>query len=299
MMKRSLPVLIIASAVLLLASAVHAGPPSQFVSIDYPGALLTNAQGISPGGDIVGTYIDSSGNQHGFLLSNGKFTSLDYPGGPGTSTFARGISPDGDIVGSYTTPPGTPPYLHGFLLSQGTYSEIIFPGHLGSVAQRILPDGDILGCYHDIDTMATMHGMVRSAAGFTGLDVQASMNNGATPVGNKIVGFYTDMMMGSPTMGRTRGYLIDYGTFAPFDVPGSSFTQAWDINPQGEIVGVFRDTIGKAHGFLRSADGAFTTIDFPGAAATRAIGINPGGDVVGFYIDSAGNTHAFLLSTAD
>jgi hypothetical protein len=34
MMKRSLPVLIIASAVLLLASAVHAGPPSQFVSVD-------------------------------------------------------------------------------------------------------------------------------------------------------------------------------------------------------------------------------------------------------------------------
>lgn len=291
MMKRFLPVLIIASAALLLVGAVHAGPPSQFVSIDYPGALLTNAQGISPGGDIVGTYIDSSGNQHGFLLSNGKFASLDYPGGPGTSTFARGISPDGDIVGSYTTPPGTPPYLHGFLLSQGSYSEIVFPGHLGSVAQRILPNGDILGCYHDIDFMDTMHGMMRTAAGFIGLDVQASMNNGATPDGNKIVGFYTDM-----ATDLTHGYIIDYGAFVPFDVPGGIFTQAWDVNPQGETVGVFRDTAGKVHGFLRSMDGAFTSIDFPGAKATRAIGINPAGDVVGFYIDSAGKTHAFVRS---
>ena len=289
MMRRYLPVLITACAVLLLAVAVHAVPPSDFFSIDYPGAVRTNAQGISPGGDIVGTYVDTSGNQHGFSLSNGKFTSLDYPGA--ASTFARGISPDGDIVGSYAVPPEDPQDIHGFLLSQGTYSEVQFPGHLGTVAQRIMPNGDIFGCYHDIDTMGTMHAMMRTAAGYTGLNVQASMNNGATPDGNEIVGFYTDMM----TPPITHGYIIDYGTFRPFDVPGSNLTQAWDINPQAEIVGYFRNaTTTKVHGFLRSRTGEFSVIDFPGATKTQAFGINPGGEMVGAYVDSTGKTHGFL-----
>lgn len=295
MMKRCLPVLIIASAVALAVGAVHAGPPSQFTSIDYPGAVLTSAQGISPGGDIVGTYIDSSGNQHGFLLSNGSFSSISFPGA--TVTFARGISPDGDIVGSYSAAVGTQPpaTIHGFLLSQGNYSEVQFPGHLGTIAQRILPDGEILGCLHDIDLSSTMYGMMRTAAGYTSSSLQNSMNNGATPDGNKIVGFHMDMA------GLTHGYLINYGTIIPFDVTSSNLTQAWDINPEGNIVGVFRDTTGKIHGFLQSSDavlsssGEFMSIDFPGATATRAFGINPAGDVVGAYRDSTGNTHGFLL----
>jgi probable HAF family extracellular repeat protein len=290
-MRRYSRFLMILGAVLLFVGAIHADPPFHFTSIDYPGAVLTNAQGINPGGDIVGTYVDTSGNQHGFLLSNGKFTSLDYPGGPGTSTFARGISADGDIVGSYSTPPGTPPNIHGFLLSQGNYSEVQFPGHLGTIAQRILPNGDILGCLHDTDLMSTMYGFMRTAAGYASLNVQASMNNGSTPDGNHIVGLYTDMMTG-----LTHGYMIDYGAFTPFDVPGSNVTNAWDISPAGDIVGAFRDTSGKVHGFLRSSAGDYSTINFPGATLTRAFGINPGGEVVGAYVDSAGVTHGFLLA---
>lgn len=289
-MRRYWPILTM--AVLLLVAGVRAAPAFQFRPINYPGAVLTNAQGISPGGDIVGTYIDTSGNQHGFLLSNGNFSSIDFPGA--TVTFARGISPDGDIVGSYSASVGTQPpaTIHGFLLSQANYSEVQFPGHLGTIAQRILPNGDILGCLHDTDLMSTMFGFRRTAAGYTSLPgVQASMNNGATPDGNKIVGLYTDMITG-----LTHGYVIDYGTFTPFDVPGSNLTNAWDINPQGEIVGAFRDTKGKVHGFLESGSGEFSTIDFPGATATRAFGINPAGDVVGAYVDAAGNTHGFLMS---
>ena len=291
-MRRSWPSLIVFCAVLLLVRAIHADPPFHFASIDYPAAVLTNAQGISPGGDIVGTYIDKSGNQHGFLLSNGNFTSIDFPGA--TVTFARGISPNGDIVGSYSAAVGTQPpaTIHGFLLRQGMYSEVQFPGHLGTIAQRIMPNGDILGCLHDTDLMSTMYGFIRTAAGYTSIPgVQASMNNGATPDGNHIVGLYTDMMTG-----LTHGYTIDYGTFAAFDVPGSNLTNAWDINPESEIVGAFRSTNGKVHGFLRSSAGDYSNIDFPGAMATRAFGINPASDVVGAYVDAVGETHGFVVS---
>jgi probable HAF family extracellular repeat protein len=89
--------------------------------------------------------------------------------------------------------------------------------------------------------------------------------------------------------------LIDNGSFMPFDVPGSILTEAWDINPKGLVVGGFRDTSGKTHGFLRT-NNEYATIDFPGASVTAARGINRDGDIVGFYVDTSGKTHGFLRS---
>jgi probable HAF family extracellular repeat protein len=282
-------------SVLFLGTAMAQNQPV-FSSVDYPGAVLTNAQGINPGGDVVGYYKDALGNQHGFLLSEGNFTSIDYPGV--ISTDVRGISPGGDIVGSYTVAPGGPANTHGYLLSLGTFTELQYPGHPGMFAQRIAPNGDVYGCYHDTDTAGSMHGMtlMRTARSFMpmGFDAApASMRNGATPDGSTIVGLYTDL-----TTGLTHGYLVQDGNFQRFDVPGSNLTQAWDINPKEAVVGLFRDTTGKVHGFLLSK-GTFTTIDYPSAIATRAFGINPGGDVVGAYVDSSGNTHGFLRKVTD
>ncbi len=68
---------------------------------EYPGANgFTNAIGINAAGDIVGRYLDAANVSHGYLLSNGLFTSFDCPGA--TFTGAAGITPDGDIVGRCT-----------------------------------------------------------------------------------------------------------------------------------------------------------------------------------------------------
>jgi len=83
-------------------------------------------------------------------------------------------------------------------------------------------------------------------------------------------------------------------TFTTIDFPGATFTNAYDITPDGDIVGVFRDAANKPHGFLLSND-AFTAIDYPGAVQTRAFGINPRGDIVGDYKDAGNNFHGFLL----
>ena len=274
------------SSTLLSGTALAQDQPV-FTTIDYPGAVRTNAWGINPGGDVVGAYVDTSGNTHGFLLSGGSFTSIDYPGA--IYTDARGISPDGYIVGAFMYAPGGPPNMHGYLLSQGTFTEVQFPGYLGTIAQRITSTGHIYGCNHNTDFMASMHGIVRTVAGnYTQLDVPASMNNGATPDGRVIVGLYTDL-----ATGLTHGYFVENGKFEPFDVPGSNLTQAWDINPLQEVVGNFRDTTGSNHGFLLSQD-VYTTIDFPGAINTQARGINDGGDIVGLYVDSSGKQHGFL-----
>jgi len=70
----------------------------------------------------------------------------------------------------------------------------------------------------------------------------------------------------------------------PFDYPGATLTQAWDVNAQGDVAGVYRDAAGRIHVYLRSARGEFTSIDFPGATLTRAFGIKTNGDIVGTYI---------------
>lgn len=83
-----------------------------------------------------------------------------------------------------------------------------------------------------------------------------------------------------------------------FDVPGSTFTSARDINPSGDVVGRYGGLGGTTHGFLRSANGDFTLIDAPGASLTAAIGLNSEGEIVGnvrYIGEPAANRHGFTL----
>ena len=270
---------------LLERRADRADPSFDFTTIDVPNALSTSASGINPRGDIVGSYVDANRRAHGYLLRDGVFTTIDFPGAAGTE--ARGIGPSGDIVGTYWLPGEPAVNVHGYVLTKhGEFVAVNYPGHINTIAQRILPDGTILGCRHDNDMMASMKGVVITRSDSVEMSEFASMTNGGTPDHRRTVGLYTNMMMG-----RQEGFLVDDGVFTPLVVPGSMLTAAWDINPAGEIVGVYRNAAG-IHGFLL-LDDSYTSIDIPGATITRAFGINPGGDIVGTYV-AGGKTHGFL-----
>jgi uncharacterized membrane protein len=258
-----------------------------FTTIDVPGALSTSASGINARGDIVGSYRDRNGRQHGYLLRDGEFTTIDFPGAARTQ--ARGISPSGEIVGSYSLPGGSLVDAHGYRLTKkGDFVPVNYPGHTNTIVQRILPDGTMLGCRHDNDTMGSMKGVTISRQGYAEIDQFASMNNGGTPGGRRIVGLYTNVAAAN----RSEGFLIDDGKFTPLLVPGSTLTQAWDINPAGEIIGFYR-TSGVFHGFVLRDEG-YVAIDVPGATATQAFGINAPGDVVGTYVTTDKKNHGFL-----
>jgi len=300
-----------------------------YVSIDVPCsacpgqiAAQTIANGINSEGDIVGAFTDAVGLQHGFLLREGRFTTIDFPGAVATN--ANGISSSGRIVGNYTAPftPGvsdtaptdSPIYCpasgsaactKGFLYRHGNFSTVLAAGHPGAVPWRITRHGDIYGCLHDFDFMNSMFGAVWTRSSVLSLmanggeltdssqSMPNSMNNGATPDGHLIVGFWAD------TTGHRRGFLVQDGVFQSYDVPGSTFTAPWDINPRRQFVGTYIDGTGQRHGFLQRPNGsAPINVDYPGAAATIAFGINSEGVIVGRYT-IGGITHGFVAEAVE
>ena len=142
-------------------------------------AAQTSLKGINSGGDIVGFYIAVAGGpQHGFLLSKGQFSTLDFPLAGVRATVANGINAGGEIVGQSTapvhdasnpppqdsplycppaaTPAATnPACIKGFHYWRRQFSTVTFPStvdeneqrlhHPGAIAQRINADGDIYG----------------------------------------------------------------------------------------------------------------------------------------------------------
>jgi hypothetical protein len=97
----------------------------QFELIEYPRLKVpcTGARFVNQRGDIVGGFaiinsVDECAppfeESHGFLLRDGRFTLIDFPGSP--STDAMAINDDGVIVGRYLDQKGR---FRGFKATPG------------------------------------------------------------------------------------------------------------------------------------------------------------------------------------
>ena len=95
----------------------------RFVKIDVPDATTTTANGINARGDIVGSFVDANGVNHGFLLRKGVFSTIDFPNA--SFTAARAINARGDIVGRFDDAGGN---QHGYVLRDGHFTQIDYPG---------------------------------------------------------------------------------------------------------------------------------------------------------------------------
>src|SRR5215208_3068370 len=73
-----------------------------------------------------------------------NFSTIDVSGASTTSP--QGINDSGHIVGSYRTPGAAAVVSFGFLRKKdGKFEPVLFPGYSHVTAQRILPNGTILG----------------------------------------------------------------------------------------------------------------------------------------------------------
>jgi hypothetical protein len=299
-----------------------------FTVFDAPGAGTAMLQGttgmsINAGGDIAGIYVTSPNLGHGFVraAANGTITTFDAPNAGAASTegtFALGINAGGGVAGMYSD---TNRAYHGFVrAANGTITEFDVPGapvsagHRGTIPMSINTGGDIAGFY--VDASAVRHGFVRSAGNgtFTTFDAAGAgttSTEGTVPLGinagGEITGFYIDASRVFHGFARAANGTIT----APIDAPGASTGQskkvqfsgtlADSINTAGDIAGIYTDTNGVNHGFLRAANGTTTApIDAPGTGTvglfpgTLTASINTAGDITGVYEDANGLNHGFL-----
>ncbi|MHB1938508.1 MAG: hypothetical protein ACYCOR_18270 [Acidobacteriaceae bacterium] len=276
-----------------------------YATIDDPsGSLSTQAYGINSTEQIVGTYSDTSGGGHGFLYSNGNFSTIDYPG-PGTSstnptsTDLNGINANNEIVGNYNEAANN---IHiGFLYSAGNFKNLgDDPASIsgGTSPEGINDNGDIVGLY--TDSSGNDHGFLYSNGAYTTIDdPNGALGTQAFGINNngQIVGIYFD----ANSVPHGFSYTISDKTFTTIDYPGTIFsTQATGINDNGQITGWYTNNALNYAGFLDNGQN-FTTIFDPsspgsGAGATIANGININGQIVGWYLDANNKQHGFLAT---
>jgi hypothetical protein len=135
-------------------------PQATITTFDPPGSTFTAPSAITPGGVIIGSYVDASGVTHGFLRArDGSITSFDVPGS--TSTTPTSVTPGGVIIGWYGDASGV---THGFLRTpSGSFTTIDPPGSTFTYATGITPGGVIIGWYNDASGVT--HGFLRARDG--------------------------------------------------------------------------------------------------------------------------------------
>ena len=257
-----------------------------YTIIDVPGAAHTYASGINNAGQIVGYYLGTAGGiegYHGFLYSDGKFTTIDPPNAQSTyGTYAYGINDAGAIVGVYAKSGG----IYGFLDSGGKFTSLnASEGSYDFTYSR------------GINNIGQIVGDINLGSGF--LDSGGDFSFFTDPSGN---GFTT--ASGINDAGQIVGYslpsgfLYSEGSFTTIALPGAFETIASGINNTGQIVGYsLSNGTGYSHVFLYTS-GKFTIVDTTplDANGVFAAGINDAGQIVGAATYNGGIEHAFLAT---
>jgi hypothetical protein len=210
------------------------------------------AIGINDSGQIVGFGADSSGVEHGYERSKGKFTTLNVPFAGATGTQAYAINNAGEIVGTWYDAAGTG---HGFTLIADTYTSFDYPGALFTFGFAVNSKGDIVGQYQDT---AGWHGYMLSGGSYSSLDFPGA--TGTFPDGindaDEIVGGYCTTSECASTYYGAQGFLLSNGTYTTIVVPGeTTFNFVVGINNDDIMLGLYEDAAEIESSFLATPSG--------------------------------------------
>jgi len=232
--------------------------------IDFPGASSTVARAINNRGQIVGEYRQND-HQYGFLLDGGHFTTIDPPGA--ISSVANSINDLGQIAGQFS--PGTNA-SRGFVWTHGQYLPVDGSPVAGSRSRLtgINRHGQLIGEFADPNTSQLGFRMEADGRRTTINFPNAPANFDNTPLAindrGEIVGQEVGIVFD--------GYVLAFGAFSKFHLPGSSDTIPEGLNNRGQIVGVYaRVPIDTAsHAFIATPIGVEEDISgSPSESGTR------------------------------
>jgi hypothetical protein len=205
---------------------------------------LTVLRAVNDEGVIAGFY--GANVSDGFLLAEGKFRTVDFPGA--VSTALRGINNLGDVSGTYSIVdlnadefgfiiPGRGPPI-SFRLSDPTGTGIVVGG-INDLRQ-------LVGYY--TDATSTLVGFLRQPSGqFESVIVPGAASTQVLGINDCgiVVGTYGDGSTAHGFYGRP-------GELHSFDLPGAGATFAQGINNEGRITGRYA-TAGVPHAFISGA----------------------------------------------
>lgn len=229
---------------------------SEFSSFDPPGSAFTEPDFVNLQGVIVGLYLDSSNVSHGFILNGKQYTVINVEGAAGTAISS--INDLGEISGFTCSDPacgntGNSSLDQSFVRSpDGKYTFFNPPGGTSSETSTVSLLGAIVGAYTDnggSTCSVECQGYLLFLGKYTTISFSGVTFTFATGgnLENDIVGTYI-------SAGVFHAFLLDHGTYTSFDYPeaGVQFSEATGINALGVIVGLFTDSAGATHGFVRT-----------------------------------------------
>jgi uncharacterized membrane protein len=208
----------------------------KFTPFTFPGSVSTGAFDINNHAQIVGSYSDRNGRNHGFFVHSGGFQTIDVSGAV-NGTFPNGINNTGDIVGGFFGASGGE---RSFLLHRGKFTFFRFPGSVSTEATSVNINSVIVGTYRNSMVGGRIHGfMVRNGA-FATLDFPGAINTFPAKINDQgeVVGSYqkSDFV--------AHGFVMAHGRFTtinkPPEAPGTQ-TNIRGVNNLSRIVGSFSD----------------------------------------------------------
>ena len=131
-----------------------------FVNLVPSGSTTSAAFGVNDRSHVVGEYVDSQGNGHGYYWDGTQYQTLDDPNG--TNSAALGINNAGAITLYWFDSSGN---VEGALYSGGQYTTINVPGAVDSVPWGIDSAGDIVFDWDWNTTGKSSHGALRTSRG--------------------------------------------------------------------------------------------------------------------------------------
>ena len=281
---KALPMNTLRNSILCLMVVLLAGVAfgqGTYTQIDFPGALSTEVLGINSAGNVTGSYQDSLGTWHAFLLSGGSFTTIDAPNT--TSTFGFGLNDSGKIVG--TTYDGL-----GFIYDIATqqFQKVRFPGSTFNVPTCINNSGTIAGYFKHFGSYVEFQVSGLSYSRIVPPGATTTLPSGITASGT---------VVGSANIDHAStniNFSLSQNQFTPIRIPGVSHPGINGINNLGDaIVGSYQPSLGTSAGFLWT-NNTLQTLQFPGALESAATAVNDGMEVVGYFFDASNAQHGFL-----
>ena len=204
--------------------------------------MATYAQGIDDRGRIVG---DASPGPSvgfpgatGYLLADGKYRRIAFPGAVFTQAF--GVNNRGQVVGEYLDRNGV---FHGYRWQHGRFTSYDGPGGDSAAITDINDRGDMVGAYRPdpADPSTGIRGFLLRDSRYTTF---AAQDLATLPFDINNRGQVAGTTSNDPQLLELHGFLLAKGadrSATLIDVPGAPSTSVFGLDDHGRLIGVYEN----------------------------------------------------------